>query len=101
MADNETQLLVSLEGRIDQFEKAFNRAGEIADKKLSQIEKRAKEAGERISEALGEGLESLERMGAAIGIGLGLKEIMEMADAFAVLQQRMSQAAGSAEKGAE
>jgi hypothetical protein len=44
MSDSNTQLLVSLEARIDKFKKAMNKAGETADKKFAEIEKRAKEA---------------------------------------------------------
>ena len=52
-ATADAQLIVSLEARVDQFEKAFNRAGDIADRKFGQIEKRTKEAGERMREQIG------------------------------------------------
>jgi tape measure domain-containing protein len=100
MSDSSTQLLVSLEARIDKFEKAMNKAGETADKKFGEIEKRTKEAGDRMTEQLGESVEGVNRILEAIGIGLGLKEISELADAYINLKTNITLAAGSAEKGA-
>jgi tape measure domain-containing protein len=100
MSDEIGQLVVSLEGRIDKFEKAMNKAGETADRKFSQIEKRTKEAGDRMTEQLGESVEGVNRILEAIGIGLGLKEISELADAYINLKTNIALAAGSAEKGA-
>jgi tape measure domain-containing protein len=94
-------LVVSLEARVDAFEKAFNRAGDIADRKFSQIEKRTKEAGERMREQIGSSVEGVNKIFETIGIGLGLNELKEMADAFSNLKARIDAAAGSQEKGAE
>ena len=71
MASEEAQLLVSLEARIDKFEKALTKAGETAEEKFGKIEKRAKEAGDRMSEAMGESVERMNKIFEAIGIGLG------------------------------
>jgi hypothetical protein len=51
-----------------------------------------------MTEQLGESVEGVNRILEAIGIGLGLKELAELADAYSNLKTRMTIAAGSAEK---
>lgn len=98
--DDQTALLVSLEARVDSFEKAFNRASQVADSKWSAIEKRTKEAGDRMSEAMGDVGDKVAKVFAGVGIGLGLSELIEMADAYSKLQTQINNAVGSQEKGA-
>lgn len=100
MADDETKLLVSLEARLNSFEKAMQRAGTVADRGMSRVEKRVKETGDRLSESMGESVEMMNRSLELIGIGLGLREVEEMIDSYSRLASRLNLAAGSAEKGA-
>ena len=100
MSDEIGQLVVSLEGRIDKFEKAMAKASGTADKRFGEVEKRAKEAGDRMSEQIGASIEGVNRILETIGIGLGLKEIADLADAYINLKTTISLAVGSVEKGA-
>ncbi|MBS0237090.1 MAG: M15 family metallopeptidase [Proteobacteria bacterium] len=97
---DEARLLVSLEARLNQFEKAFDRAGNVAERGWQRVEKRTKEAGDRMSASMGESVEKMNRTLGLIGLGIGLREVEEMIDAYARLSARVNIAAGSVEKGA-
>ena len=98
MANEDTKLIVSLEARVDQFEKALAKASGTADKHFSSMERRAKESGNRMSEAMSRGAEGINAVLETIGIGLGLREMEEMVDNFTRLNSRIRAVAGSAEE---
>ncbi len=49
---------------------------------------------------MGASVEAINRVLGAVGVGLGLRELQNMADAYAASSARINQASGSAEKGA-
>jgi len=69
MADSvdAARLLVSLEAKIDKFEKALAKAGVIADTRMNQIERRFKSANGTVSGAFGKTVKAADGLGDAIG----------------------------------
>ncbi|CCB65400.1 tape measure protein [Hyphomicrobium sp. MC1] len=80
MADDEARLLVSLEARLNQFEKAFNRASQVADRSWQRVERRTKEAGNRLEQSLMASTANINAMLGSIGVGLSVREITQIVD---------------------
>ncbi len=81
MAETE-QLVVALEARINQFEKAFNRASQTASRNFSAIENRARQSARKLESSLNSSVASINRTLGAIGVGVGLNEITRLADGY-------------------
>jgi tape measure domain-containing protein len=81
MAETE-QLVVALEARITQFEKAFNRASNTASRSFSAIENRARQSAAKLETTLNSSVANINRTLGAIGVGIGLNEITRLADGY-------------------
>ena len=81
MAETE-QLVVALEARITQFEKAFNRASNTASRSFSAIENRARQSAAKLETTLNSSVANINRALGAIGVGIGLNEITRLADGY-------------------
>jgi tape measure domain-containing protein len=100
MAGNTEALVVSLEARLNDFEKAFARATRTADTQFGSIERRAKQSAARLEQAFANTGNNINRMLGTIGVGLSLNELRTLADAWTDLNARVNIATGSQEKGA-
>jgi tape measure domain-containing protein len=82
MATDLETLVVSLEARVKGYESALRKATGVADQRAREIERRFDAASTRISSSF-EGIGSAASRGlAAIGVGLGAREIQTLADTF-------------------
>jgi tape measure domain-containing protein len=97
MAGEAEQLVVSLEARIRDFERNFQRAQRVANDNFGAIERRARTAGKNLetamassSNAMSRGLDGFGRVAAgkigaafaAITAGMGLNELRKSADEY-------------------
>lgn len=87
MATETEQLVVSLEARINQFEKNFQKANRTASQNFKAIEDRAKQSGDRLERSMSSSLsrigDNFAKMGKEFGVGIvgalsaiGLQEII-------------------------
>jgi tape measure domain-containing protein len=83
--DANAALIVSLESRLNKFEKDMAKATKLADKAADDIEKRFT----RINPNLSGLTNSIGKLGLAIGGALGANEIREAADAFTKVQNAL------------
>ncbi len=93
MATETEQLVVSLEARIRDFEKNIERANRTANAQFSAIERRAKEAGDRMEKLMSSTALSVNRALGAIGVGVGFEEIRRFADAWTEAGNKIKAAA--------
>lgn len=101
MADDDTAtLLVQLEARITNFEKAMNRASSIADKQFGAVEKRTADFNTRFNRSLasaGRGginqlstaLSGLGKAAALLGAGATLASLQRLADTATTIQNSL------------
>lgn len=95
MATETEQLVVSLEARIRDFEKNFERANRTANTQFSEIEKRAKQAADRMESLMSSTAMTVNRALGAVGVGLGFAEIKKFADAWTEAGNRIKAAAAA------
>lgn len=95
MASETEQLVVSLEARIRDFEKSFERANRTANSQFSAIEKRAKDAADRMERLMSSTAMTVNRALGAIGVGVGFEEIRRFADAWVEAGNRIRSAAAA------
>jgi len=104
MAGEAEQLVVSLEARIRDFERNFQRANRVANDNFGQIERRARVAGKNLettmatsTNAMSRSLDGFGRIAAgkigaafaAITAGVGLNEMRKAADEFTKIQNTL------------
>lgn len=90
MASEDGQLLISLEARVTQFEKAFNRATQQSQKSWDSIERRAELGAQRLQSSFTKATEGVSNKfmlmtktaTAALTAGMGISELRQMADAW-------------------
>lgn len=97
MADDDVKLVLSLEARLTQFEKSWDRAQKLSNDKMKGIEGRAKQSAKRVDDSfanIGRGLaSSMTRMAGAVGLGLGVLDFgrtaMAASKAFTDIQNSL------------
>lgn len=82
MAGDTERLVVSLEARLRDFEKNFQRAGRTADTSFSRIERRAEQSAKRLEASLKGGAANINGILGSIGAGIGLREITRLSDSY-------------------
>ncbi|MHB2165723.1 tape measure protein [Alsobacter sp. R-9] len=100
MAGDTEQLVVSLEARITQFEKAFARANATASRNWTAIERRGQQAARNLERSFaraGNGVSAqISRMAstsaAALGAALSVSQIAKMADVYTNLSNKLAAA---------
>lgn len=93
MATETEQLVVALEARINQFEKAFARASRTADSQFSAVERRARQSADRLESLMGSTALGVNRALGAIGAGIGFDQIRRFADAWVEAGNKVKAAA--------
>ncbi len=94
MASDTERLIVALEARTAAFEKAMAKAYGVADQRSRQIEKRFSDMNGNINRSF----QNMLKGGASLlGIGLGVREIQHMADAWSDMSSRVGLAVQSME----
>ena len=96
MATETEQLVVALEARINQFEKAFARASRTADSQFSAVERRARQSADRLESLMGSTALGVNRALGAIGAGIGFDQIRRFADAWVEAGNKVRAAATAA-----
>lgn len=94
------QLLVSLEARLNQFEKNFQKASNVSTRHFGAIERRAKLSADRLEASMaraGQGLAGsltagLGRLGSALAAALTVREAAQAADAWTDVGNRLKTA---------
>jgi len=81
--DDIQSLIVSLEGRFSQYEKAFDRQVKRTDSNFRQIEKRAKESAAKMDDIMGSALKGIGTGLATAVAGIGFEQIVERVAAVA------------------
>ena len=93
MATDEERLVVSLEARINQFEKSFQRANKTASSNFDAIEKRAKESASRLDKAfanVGNGIRNtVAGIGAAFAGIVSAKAAGDLIDSSIKIQNQL------------
>ena len=93
MATETEGLVVALEARINQFEKAFARASRTADSQFSAVERRARQSADRLESLMGSTALGVNRALGAIGAGIGFDQIRRFADAWVEAGNKVKAAA--------
>ena len=93
MATETEGLVVALEARITQFEKAFARASRTADSQFSAVERRARQSADRLESLMGSTALGVNRALGAIGAGIGFDQIRRFADAWVEAGNKVKAAA--------
>ncbi|MFO1099036.1 MAG: tape measure protein [Xanthobacteraceae bacterium] len=100
MADGE-QLIIELEARLTKFERAFERASQVADKRWREVESHGKRSSVAIEATFSKSATTIERaasaanaailrMGTALGTALSVREIAQAADAWQSYQNKLA-----------
>lgn len=95
MATETEQLVVALEARINQFEKAFARASRTADSQFSAVERRARQSADRLESLMGSTALSVNRALGAIGVGISFDQVRRFADAWTEAGNKIRAAAAA------
>lgn len=95
MATETEGLVVALEARITQFEKAFARASRTADSQFSAVERRARQSADRLESLMGSTALSVNRTLGAIGAGITFDGIRRYADAWTEAGNKVKAAASA------
>jgi tape measure domain-containing protein len=95
MATEAEQLVVALEARITQFEKAFARASRTADNQFSAVERRARQSADRLDNLMSTSALSVNRALGAIGLGISFEGIRRYADAWTEAGNKVKAAASA------
>jgi len=101
MATNDQILAVTVEARINKLEKEMKRASGIVGNNFNHMERRTKQAADRMERSLRNSTANINRLLGGIGVGIGLNEIRQLAERWTDLTSRVNIAAGSQEQGAE
>lgn len=101
MANNEQILAVSVEARISKLEKEMKKASGIVGNNFSQMERRTKQAGDRMERSLRNSTANINGLLKTLGVGIGLNELRKLAETWTDLTSRVNIAVGSQERGAK
>ncbi|MEQ8326536.1 MAG: tape measure protein [Parvibaculaceae bacterium] len=101
MATNDQILAVTVEARINRLEKEMKKASGIVGNNFNQMERRTKQAADRMERTLLSSTANINRMLGGIGVGIGLNELRQLAERWTDLTSRVDIAAGSQTQGAE
>ena len=101
MATNDQILAVTVEARINRLEKEMKKASGIVGNNFNQMERRTKQAADRMERTLLNSTANINRMLGGIGVGIGLNELRQLAERWTDLTSRVDIAAGSQAQGAE
>lgn len=82
MANDETRLLVSLEARLSQFEKAFQRAEQTSANSWSRIERQGKQSSARLEASFRNSAANINNALGMIGVGVGIREVTQLIDSW-------------------
>lgn len=93
MADDTQQLVIALEARTALLEKGMARAKNTVDQQFAAMERRAKEAADRMDKLMSSTALGVNRALGTIGVGIGFDEIRRFADAWAEAGNRTKAAA--------
>ncbi|MEQ9447557.1 MAG: tape measure protein [Rhodospirillaceae bacterium] len=101
MATNDQILAVTVEARINRLEKEMKKASGIVGNNFNQMERRTKQAADRMERTLLSSTANINRMLGGIGVGNGFNELRQLAERWTDLTSRGDIAAGSQTQGAE
>lgn len=100
MADKIQTLLVSLEARINQYEKEMARANAIATRNANSVESRFRKMNANVSSSFTTLGSTVSRAFGVMGIALTTGAIISMTSAWTDLGSRVNNAAGDMDRGA-
>lgn len=101
MANNDQILAITIEARINKLEKEMKKASGIVGNNFSQMERRTKQAADRMEQSLRNSTANINGMLRGLGVGIGLNELRQLAEVWTDITSRVDIAAGSQEHGAE
>lgn len=101
MANNDQILAITIEARINKLEKEMKKASGIVGNNFSQMERRTKQAADRMEKSLRNSTANINGMLRGLGVGIGLNELRQLAEVWTDITSRVDIAAGSQERGAE
>lgn len=99
--DDGQQLLLTFEAKFERYMRNFERAQQQTDQRFRAMEKRAKDAGERMERSLRSSTANINQLLAGLGAGAALNQLQQLAERWTDITSRVNIAAGSQEKGAE
>jgi len=82
MANDETRLLVSLEARLNQFEKAFQRAEQTSANSWSRVERQAKQSASQLEATFRNSSANINNALGMIGVGVSIREVTQLVDSW-------------------
>ena len=100
MADDGQQLVLTFQAQFERYLRSFERAQQQTDRRFRVMENRAKQAGERMERSLRASVANINGLLGTLGVGVGLNELRQLAEAWDDISSRVNIAAGDQEKGA-
>lgn len=100
MSDDGQQLAVALQLHTERWQRNFDKANQIVDRRFKAMETRAKQAGERMERSLRNSTANINNLLRTLGVGVGFNELRRMAEVWTDISSRVNIAAGDQEKGA-
>ncbi|MCM2504102.1 tape measure protein [Aureimonas altamirensis] len=100
MSRDTEQLVVTLEARVNDFQRQMQRAERRASQSFGTMERRAQQAGKRMEDSLRSSTANINRLLSGLGVGISLNELRNLAETWTDLTSRVNIAAGSQEQGA-
>lgn len=82
MANDETRLLVSLEARLNQFEKAFQKAEQTSANSWSRVERQAKQSASQLEATFRNSSANINNALGTIGVGVSIREVTQLVDSW-------------------
>lgn len=98
--DDGQQLLLTFEAKFERYMRNFEKAQQQTDQRFRAMEKRAKDAGDRMERSLRSSTANINQLLAGLGAGAALNQLRDLAERWSDVSSRVNIAAGSQEKGA-
>jgi len=100
MADDGQQLVLTFQLQMERYLRNFEKLSQQTDRRFRVMENRAKQAGERMERSLRASVANINGLLGTLGVGVGLNELRQLAEAWDDISSRVNIAAGDQEKGA-